>query len=87
MTASLSVNPMILTSDDTQYIRINGRLVVLGFDWPPIPLPYGPHFYAYFEDEVELGGYGYGPTPERALEDLMENLEYCLGETYGSQRL
>lgn len=72
MTALPSRNLTVLTSEDSQYYKVNGKVVRVWFEWPPVTFPCGPFFRACYDGEEESGWYGTGPTPERAIEDLIE---------------
>ena len=36
-----------------------------------VEMPYGVDYCAFYDGEEEAGGYGYGPTPEAAIEDYL----------------
>lgn len=49
------------------------KIVHVRFVWPPIP-DRAFDWCAYFDEHEEDGPYGYGKTPEGALEELVQAL-------------
>lgn len=50
------------------------KTIIIHFEYPPIP-DRRFDYVALFEGEEERQGYGYGATPQGALQDLIETWE------------
>jgi hypothetical protein len=50
------------------------RKIITSHIYPPIPVR-DHDWCAYYDGEVESGHYGYGPTEQEAIQDLVANYE------------